>query len=108
MRENCTTLYPNEEVALKVSDYSDRHSLDLPDAVTKYHEWVLQTQERSYFTISMLEARYLTWMTRLMGAKRGKYSAVVGIVSKRLNSPSPGDWFLCRLLSRHVGERCWP
>lgn len=72
MRENCTTLYPNEEVAQKVSIYADAHSLGLPNEVTEYHKWVLETQERSYYTISLLEARFLTWLARSIGAKRGR------------------------------------
>ncbi|KJZ74330.1 hypothetical protein HIM_06336 [Hirsutella minnesotensis 3608] len=70
MRENCTTLYPNDKVARKVSEYADRSSIDLPDTLIKYHQWVLDTQPRSYFTISLLEARLLTWMARTVGAKR--------------------------------------
>jgi protein-L-isoaspartate O-methyltransferase len=73
MRENCTTLYPNAVVAQKVSDYAISHSISLPEELTKYHEWVLKSQPRSYFAISPLEARFLIWLTRTVGAKRGTY-----------------------------------
>ena len=71
MIENCTTLYPNDIVGRKVSDYSDKHSVPLPEALAKYHEWVLSSQENFHFTISLLEARMLSWLARLVNAKRG-------------------------------------
>lgn len=39
MKKNCTTLYPNEAVAQKVSDYADRHSVSLPAEFTLHYEW---------------------------------------------------------------------
>lgn len=71
MIENCTTLYPNDIVGRKVSEYSDQHSVPLPEDLVKYHEWVLRSQEHSHFTISLLEARMLSWMARMVNAKRG-------------------------------------
>ncbi|EFY88120.1 putative O-methyltransferase [Metarhizium acridum CQMa 102] len=70
MIENCTTLYPNDIVGRKVSEYSDQHSVPLPEDLVKYHEWVMRSQENSYFTISLLEARMLSWMARMVNAKR--------------------------------------
>ncbi|KPM39291.1 hypothetical protein AK830_g7270 [Neonectria ditissima] len=70
MKDNCTTLYPNDIVGQAVSEYADRHSLGFPARLTDYHAWVLETQERSWFTVSMLEARFLTWIAHLVGASR--------------------------------------
>ncbi|KAM4061169.1 o-methyltransferase [Hirsutella rhossiliensis] len=70
MKDNCTTLYPNDVVARKVSEYADRNSVDLPDALLQYHQWVLDTQPRCAMTISLLEARLLTWLARTVGVKR--------------------------------------
>ncbi|QUC21653.1 uncharacterized protein UV8b_05896 [Ustilaginoidea virens] len=70
MIENCTTLYPNDSVGRKVSEYSDRHSMQLPERLELYHEWVLRSQPCAYFAISLLEARMLSWMARITGAKR--------------------------------------
>lgn len=72
MKDNYTQLYPNEAVGRKVCDYSDKHSKVLSDALIKYHEWVVETQPRSNFTISLLQARVLSWLTKTVGAKRGK------------------------------------
>ncbi|KAK2597363.1 hypothetical protein QQS21_006060 [Conoideocrella luteorostrata] len=70
MIENCTTLYPNDQVGLRVSEYSDQHSLRLPERLLQYHDWVLQSQPCAYFTISLLEARTLSWLARLTNAQR--------------------------------------
>ena len=88
MRDNCTTLYPNDIVGQKVSAYADGHSVALPEPIVKYHEWVLATQERSYFTISLLEARMLVWLARMIDAKRG--------MPRRFFFLSPGDGWLTR------------
>lgn len=71
MKTNCTTLYPNEAVAQKVSDYAVGHSVSLPAELTLHYEWVLATQPKSFFTISPLEARFLMWLARTIGANRG-------------------------------------
>lgn len=72
MKDNCTTLYPTQEVGYKISDYADDHSLHLTEKLDKYQAWVHQSQEKSAYSISMLEARYLTWTARMIGAKRGE------------------------------------
>ncbi|KAK7432862.1 hypothetical protein QQZ08_000725 [Neonectria magnoliae] len=73
MKENCTTLYPNNTVAQAVSEYADRRSLSLPARLTEYHTWVLQTQEQAHFTISTLEARFLTWIAHLVVLEIGAF-----------------------------------
>ncbi|KAG5913150.1 hypothetical protein E4U53_004985 [Claviceps sorghi] len=70
MKENTTTLFPNQQVGLKVSEYADNHSLPLGAALTQYHEWVNRTQPCAFFTISLLQARLLLWLARLVGARR--------------------------------------
>ena len=75
MKENCTTLYPNAEVARKVSEYADDHSHSLPPAVLEYHDEVQKNRSKeSNFMISILEAKFLQWLTRMMGAQRGLFA----------------------------------
>ncbi|KAG5984677.1 hypothetical protein E4U55_003758 [Claviceps digitariae] len=70
MPKNTTTLYPNEHVGLKVSEYADNHSVPLSTALIQYHEWVNSSQPDAYFAIPLLEARVLLWLARLVNAKR--------------------------------------
>ena len=74
MKTSSTVLYPNEQVTQKVSEYSESHSLDLPENITSYHAWICETQEASNYCISTLQAKSLVWLARLAGAKRGTLS----------------------------------
>jgi len=70
MKENYTALYPNDEVAQKVGDYSFEHSTKLPKHITDHHAWGVETQERSNYMISPLQAQFQIWMAKAVGAKR--------------------------------------
>jgi hypothetical protein len=70
MKESKAVLYPNEQVAKKVTDYSENHTLDLPKEITDYHAWIVETQEMSNYTISTFQAKSHVWLARLIGAKR--------------------------------------
>ncbi|KAE8454504.1 hypothetical protein EG329_000127 [Mollisiaceae sp. DMI_Dod_QoI] len=70
MKEIYTALYPNEKVAQKVGDYSFEHSTKLPKHITDHHAWGVETQERSNYMISPLQAQFQIWMAKAVGAKR--------------------------------------
>lgn len=74
MRENYSTLYPNELIAQSVTDYADEYSLQLDKEVCMHHEWVLATQKQACCIMSLFQARFLTWMARSMAAQRGNVS----------------------------------
>lgn len=112
MKSICTTLYPNEHVGAKVSEYADHKSLDLPDALQEYHALVLRTQERSNYMISTLEAKFLKWLARSLGVKRGKSPDRPFLPRKprsmyavllTFDFLSPGDWRLRRLFCHGLG-----
>ncbi|KAG6001633.1 hypothetical protein E4U21_003988 [Claviceps maximensis] len=49
MHDNMTTLFPNEKVAIRVSEYADSHSVPLSKALVEYHEWVMTILEIGSF-----------------------------------------------------------
>jgi hypothetical protein len=75
MRDNCTPLYPTDKIGQRVSDYSLNHSQELPKELQEYHNHILDTEPRSNYMISALEAKYLLWFARSVGAKRGMSKA---------------------------------
>ncbi|KUJ09255.1 O-methyltransferase-like protein [Mollisia scopiformis] len=70
MKEIYTALYPNEQVATNVGDYSFSHSTKLPKHITDHHAWGVETQERSNYMISPLQAQFQVWLAKAVGAKR--------------------------------------
>ena len=72
MKENYTQLYPNEQVAKAVGDYAFAHSTKLPQHITDHHAWGIESQDRSNYMISPLQAQFQIWIAKLLGAKRGK------------------------------------
>jgi len=70
MKENYTQLYPNEQVATSVGDYAFEHSTKLPKHITDLHAWGVANHEKSNYMISPLQAEFLVWMAKAVGAKR--------------------------------------
>jgi hypothetical protein len=58
MKEIYTSLYPNEQVATAVGDYSHAHSTKLPTHITDHHAWGVATQEKSNYMISPFQAQF--------------------------------------------------
>ena len=70
MKENYTQLYPNEHVAIAVGDYAFEHSTKLPKHITDQHAWASENHERANYMISPLQAQFLVWTAKAVGAKR--------------------------------------
>jgi predicted O-methyltransferase YrrM len=70
MRDSVPTLYPNAQVAEKVTAYSESHSAALPASLAEYHAEISRTRDDSFYMISTFESRALIWLGKLMGAKR--------------------------------------
>jgi len=69
MKENYTQLYPNKQVAEKVSEYALAHSTRLPEHITEHHAWGSELPMANYM-ISPLQAQFQLWTARAVGAKR--------------------------------------
>lgn len=69
MKDLVPVLYPNGVVAASVTEYSDAKSSGLSEALVKYHEKILQRPD-SYYTISLYQAKTLTFLARSIEAKR--------------------------------------
>ena len=78
MKENYTQLYPNEQVATAVGDYSFEHSTKLPKHVTDHHAWGVASQEKANYMISPLQAQFQVWMAKAVGARRSKFLFLCG------------------------------
>lgn len=82
MKTSTTVLYPNQQVADAVTQYSESRTLALPKELADFHAWICDTQKNANYTISTFQAKSLIWLARLAGAKRGTLI---------LLSPSPHD-----------------
>lgn len=71
MKSSTTVLYPNQQVADKVTEYSESRTLALPKEISDYHAWICTTQEDANYSISTFQAKSLVWLARLVKAKRG-------------------------------------
>lgn len=71
MKTSTTVLYPNQQVAEKVTEYSEARTSSLPKEIADYHAWICDTQAAANFCISTFQAKSLVWLARLTGAKRG-------------------------------------
>ncbi|KAL8376195.1 hypothetical protein RB595_007346 [Gaeumannomyces hyphopodioides] len=69
MKDLVPVLYPNGVVAASVTEYSDAKSSGLSEVLVKYHEKILQRPD-SYYTISLYQAKTLTFLARSIEAKR--------------------------------------
>ena len=65
-----TTLYPNQQVAERVTAYSSERSEDLPKYITDYHAWVIKNHPRFNYMISNFQGQCHTFLGRLIGAER--------------------------------------
>jgi hypothetical protein len=54
MKSGGPSLYSNEIVGKKVTDYSEAHSLPLPEHITKYHAHISESRDDSNYMISIL------------------------------------------------------
>jgi hypothetical protein len=71
MKESAPVLYPNQVVGTRVLQYADERSTGLPHALLEYHEWILANRGDSDYTISPVQAKFLLWFARAIGAQRG-------------------------------------
>jgi hypothetical protein len=71
MKTGASVLYPNDKVAERVTNYSERHSTALPDYITEYHELISSGHARSNYMISDFQGQLHVFLARLIGAKRG-------------------------------------
>jgi hypothetical protein len=69
MKEGRPPLYPSDEVAAKVTQYSEDHSLTLPKYITDYHAHIFDSMSNSNLMISIFQAKHSVWLARLIGAK---------------------------------------
>jgi hypothetical protein len=74
MKESYTELYPNEQVAKNVGDYSAAHSTPLPSYITAYHAKGSEHKQSNYM-ISPFQAQFQVWFAKAFEAKRSKFSA---------------------------------
>jgi len=72
MKENYTQLYPNEQVANNVGDYSYQHSTQIPDHMLQHHAWATANHEHANMMISPLQAQFQIWMAKAVAAKRSE------------------------------------
>jgi len=70
MKESTTQLYPNEEVAGKVSAYAEEHSTKLPQAILDLHAHTSKNHSAANYMISPLQAQFQIWIAKAVGAKR--------------------------------------
>ena len=78
MKENYTQLYPNEQVSTAVGDYAFEHSTKLPKHITDQHAWASENHDRANYMISPLQAQFLVWTAKAVGAKRSKQAYIPG------------------------------
>jgi hypothetical protein len=71
MKENYTELYPNEQVARNVGDYSAAHSTPLPKHISDYHAKGSEHSKANYM-ISPFQAQFQLWFAKAFGAKRSE------------------------------------
>jgi hypothetical protein len=71
MKSGKPVLYPNEAVSEAVTDYSEEHSLGLPQHLLDYHAEVVTRAPSSNYMISTFQAQALVFLAHLAGAKRG-------------------------------------
>ncbi|KAK8073584.1 hypothetical protein PG994_004483 [Apiospora phragmitis] len=70
MKSGAPTLYPNADVASRVTEYSEQHSLSLPKHLHDYHDHVVSTQPRANMMISTFQGQAMVWLAHLVGAKK--------------------------------------
>lgn len=71
MKSGTPVLYPNEDVAARVTGYAEEHSSDLPKHLLDYHAHVVATQPRANMMISTFQGQAMVWLAQLVGAKKG-------------------------------------
>ncbi|KAK7946805.1 O-methyltransferase family protein [Apiospora aurea] len=70
MKSGAPVLYPNEDVAGRVTGYSERHSASLPSQLMEYHAHIVSTQPRADIMISTFQGQAMVWLAHLIGAKK--------------------------------------
>jgi hypothetical protein len=70
MKTSAPVLYPNDEVAEKVTAYSASHTLALPKHIVDYHAHINTSRSDSILMISTFQAQSHLWLAKLIGAKR--------------------------------------
>lgn len=70
MKSNVPVLYPNQEVAVAVTEYAATNSGGLPAHLHEYHDHILNNEEKSNLTISKYQSRAMMWLAKTAGVKR--------------------------------------
>ncbi|KAI0017692.1 O-methyltransferase [Xylariomycetidae sp. FL0641] len=71
MKAGSTLLYATEKLGEHITEYSEEHSLALPQALREYHAKVISEMPiTSEYMISTFQSQAMVWLARLMGAKR--------------------------------------
>lgn len=70
MKSDVSTLYPNQKVAERVTEYSRQHSTPLPKHIVDYHGWVNENHPRAGYMISDFQGQCHVFLARAIGAKR--------------------------------------
>lgn len=70
MKTDMSTLYPNNKVAERVTDYARRHSTALPAHIVDYHAWVNENHPRAGYMISDFQGQCHVFLARALGARR--------------------------------------
>lgn len=73
MKDGTTILYATETLGDRVSKYSESVSLAIPKPIKDYHARIEEEHPGwSNYMISNFQSQALVWLTRLIGAKKGK------------------------------------
>lgn len=73
MRDSCTPLYPNDQVAAKVTEYAEKHSSPIPQHMRDVHAYTSANDpDHANFMISTLQAQFQIWMAKALGSKRSR------------------------------------
>lgn len=91
MKTGKPSLYPNDAVAEAVTEYSEAHSLALPQHLLDYHAEIFKSSPTSNLMISTFQAQALVFLARMIGAKRGEctISFHTQVYGARWSPPGP-------------------
>lgn len=70
MKTSAPSLYPNDTVGKRVTEYSEQHSLGLPREITDYHTHIFNTHPKSNYMISSFQGQAHVFLARAIGARR--------------------------------------
>ena len=65
-------MYATEALGDRVTEYSEAVSVKIPQPIKDYHARIYKERSDSYYMISTFESQALLFLSRAIGAKRGK------------------------------------